>query len=71
MTVFYYCKIPNCDQNNSLTTQRKFLFLHYLKHLRRDLNNTTKELGIIENPYHENKYSLINALVDNSKVEGV
>jgi hypothetical protein len=34
------------------------------------LNNIAKELGIIENPYHENKYSLINALVDNSRVEG-
>ncbi len=63
---FYSCRVSSCEHNNTLTTDRKFIFNHYIKHLKRDLDNTAITLGIINKPYHENKYALINALVDHS-----
>lgn len=65
----YRCKVRSCEHNNTLTTDRKFIFNHYIKHLRRDLDNTVIELKIIEKPYRENKFSLINSLINSSNTK--
>ena len=66
MTSWYSCSIRTCTYNNQRTNNRKFIFGHYLKHLRRELNDVAKELNI-SNPYFENRYSLINHIINNSK----
>ena len=45
------------------------MFRHYLKHLRRDINDIAMKLGISD-PYSENRYSLINEIIDVTKSEG-
>ena len=62
----YSCKIKNCNHRDSITTNRQFIFGHYLKHLRRELNEAAKDMDI-SNPYFENRYSLINHIINNSK----
>jgi len=57
-----YCRVRNCSESDIITYDTRFLFVHLCKHLRTDLNDTAKELGI-PNPYFENKYSLINAII--------
>ena len=48
------------------TADKKFIFSHYTKHLRTDLNETALYLGIV-NPYFENRYSLINEIIHRTK----
>ena len=66
MSDWYWCRIKNCTYKNKITTSRRFIFGHYLKHLRRELNDLAKELEI-SNPYFENRYSLINYIINTSK----
>jgi hypothetical protein len=66
--VVYRCVI--C-QDGIITTVRQFLFKHYLKHLRRDLNDKAIQLGITNKPNNENKFSLINLLITYSILKGV
>ena len=63
------CLIKGCHGRNVSTDDRKFLIQHYRQHFRRDLNNIAIELGIHEKPYTENRFSLVNALIDHSIVE--
>jgi hypothetical protein len=63
---FYTCMIRNCTYRDKITTNRKFIFGHYLKHLRQELNEVAKDLNI-SSPYFENRYSLINSIINNSK----
>ena len=65
----YICKI--CNRDDIITDEKKFIFLHYTRHLRRDLNNTAIRLGITNKPDNENKYSLINSLITYSILHGV
>jgi len=65
---FYICKIKTCVHNNIVTADRKFIFKHYLKHLRRELNAAAIGLKI-DKPYSENRYSLINSIIDISKTQ--
>lgn len=53
-------------KSNIETNVSSFMFKHYLKHLRRDINSTAIGLGI-SNPYFENRYSLINEIIKMSK----
>ena len=64
----YACKIKSCIHNKIITTDRKFIFQHYLKHLRQELNDLAVNLKISK-PYFENRYSLINSIIDISKIE--
>jgi len=65
---FYMCKIKTCIHNNIVTADRKFIFGHYLKHLRQELNLVAIDLKIAR-PYFENRYSLINSIIDISKMQ--
>ena len=65
---FYICKIKTCIHNNIVTTDRKFIFGHYLKHLRDELNAVANDLKI-SRPCFENRYSLINSIIDISKIQ--
>ena len=65
---FYICKIKTCVNNSTITTDRKFIFGHYLKHLRQELNSVAIDLKI-SRPYFENRYSLINSIIDISKIQ--
>tara|TARA_B100000686_G_scaffold266853_1_gene281838 strand:- start:556 stop:768 length:213 start_codon:yes stop_codon:yes gene_type:complete len=58
----WVCKIKNCSESRIRTDDKKFMFSHYTKHLRTDINNLSTELGI-PNPYFENRYSLINEII--------
>jgi hypothetical protein len=62
----YNCEIKTCVHNNTSTTERKSIFGHYLKHLRQELNTVAIDLNISK-PYFENRYSLINSIIDNSR----
>ena len=62
----YICKIKTCIHNKIRTTDRKFIFQHYLKHLRQELIAVANDLKITR-PYFENRYSLINSIIDISK----
>ena len=55
-------------KSNIVTNVRSFMFRHYLKHLRRDINDIAMKLGISD-PYSENRYSLINEIIDVTKSE--
>ena len=60
------CKVESCSLSNVQTTDRKFLFRHYITHLTSELEDTALGFGI---PIHnENKYSIINLLIHFSKV---
>lgn len=65
---FYICKIKTCTHNKIITTNRKFIFQHYLKHLRHELNELAIDLKITR-PSFENRYSLINSIIDISKTQ--
>ncbi len=60
------CKIRNCSESMIKTNDKRFIFSHYTKHLRTDINNLSTELGI-PNPYFENRYSLINEIIQRTK----
>ena len=60
------CKIESCSDSNVRTTSRDFIFKHYCKHLRSDVNATANQLGIV-NPNWENRYSLINEIISKTK----
>ena len=60
------CKVRNCTDSRIRTEDKKFIFSHYTKHLRTDLNDTAIVLGI-SNPYFENRYSLINEIIHRTK----
>ena len=64
----YSCKIPNCKKSNKISQVRKFIFSHYVEHTRTEINNLADALNI-PNAYHENKYSLINAIIEKTKEE--
>ena len=61
--------ITSCIHNNTITTDRKFIFRHYLRHLRKELDDLAEGLGI-NKPYSENRFSLINTIVDTSTING-
>ena len=62
------CQVKVCQYYNTvIANDRRQIFMHYAKHLRCDINQTVKELGICKNPYFENKWSLINAIIDSGK----
>ncbi len=64
----YICKIKTCIHNNIVTMDRKFIFGHYLKHLRHELNAAGVDLKIVK-PYCESRYSLINSIIDISRIQ--
>jgi hypothetical protein len=64
----YACKIKSCVDNRIITTDRKAIFRHYLKHLRQELNELAIDLKISK-PNFENRYSLINSIIDTSKIQ--
>lgn len=65
---FYSCQIKNCAYKKTITTKKNFLFCHYLKHLRPEINEAVIRLNVISKPYHENRYALIHSLIDHSIV---
>lgn len=67
---FYICKIHTCIHKKIITTDRKFIFQHYLKHLRRELNDLAVNLKI-PRPYFENRFSLINSIIDIPKIDEI
>ena len=60
-----------CNNDELVTTEKSFLFKHYLKHLHRDICAKVIELGISNTPNRENRYSLINSLITYSMRHGV
>jgi len=60
------CKIENCSDSKIRTENRDFIFKHYCKHLRSDINALANQLGIL-NPYWENRYSLINEIISQTR----
>jgi len=66
MTI-YSCKVFQCPSASVKTTDRIFIFRHYVTHLKEELEQTALLLSIPT--YSENKYSIINSLIPFSKVE--
>jgi hypothetical protein len=69
--MLYSCKIINCNQSGIITTDKQSLFIHYRKHLRRDIDESVVTLGLVRRPWNESKYSLIDCLILNSVVKVV
>ena len=63
---FYRCKVSNCQKNNVASQVRSFIFTHYLKHTRQQINSLASALNI-PNAYHENRYTLINEIIEKTK----
>ena len=60
------CKVESCALSHVQTTDRKFLFRHYMTHLTSQLEDAALDFGI--SIHNENKYSIINSLIHFSKV---
>ncbi len=65
--ILYQCIVPECFCSKVVSTERKQVFRHYLTHLVVDLEYTAHKLGI-ELVFGENRFSIINALIEFSKV---
>ncbi len=65
--ILYTCRVPNCFGSKVVSTEKRMIFRHYLTHLKSDLENTAYDLGILT--YNENRYSIINALIEVSGVK--
>ena len=60
-----------CNNDEIVTTERSFLFKHYLKHLFRDVCSKALDLGISNYPNRENRYAIIHSLITYSIRHGV
>jgi len=65
--IIYSCKVFQCPSAAVKTTDRVFIFRHYITHLKEELEQTAISFSIPT--YYENKYSIINSLIPFSKVE--
>ena len=62
----YHCVIPQCPYSKIVSTERKAVFRHYLTHLISDLEDAVSRFRIVT--FHDNRLSLINVLIEFSKV---
>ena len=62
--ICYPCKVRNCPKSHIWTNERRFAFKHLMTHPRRELELTAIELGISDRPEYDNRYTLINAILD-------
>ena len=62
----YHCIVHECFGNKVVSTEKKAIFRHYLTHLISDLEDALSRLGIVT--FHDNRYSIINALIEFSEV---
>jgi|SaaInlStandDraft_5_1057022.scaffolds.fasta_scaffold386894_2 hypothetical protein len=60
--MFYPCKIKTCKGYNKINLVESFLYKHYLKHTRVEINSLADSMGI-KNAYHENRFTLINEII--------
>jgi len=65
MTV-YSCKVFQCPNAAIKTTDRVFIFRHYITHFKEELEQAAISFDIPT--YYENKYSIINSLIPFSKI---
>ena len=61
----YSCAVNQCIKGKQITVDRQFLFKHYITHLKHELVRTAFEIGVPD-PRFENKYTLINSIIDYS-----
>lgn len=59
----YRCAVSSCRYKKQITLDRQLIFRHYLTHLKQDVVSAAAEIGIV-NPNFENRYSLINLIID-------
>jgi len=64
--ILYHCEIYECPSSEVVSTERKAIFRHYLTHLVSDLEDALSRFKIVT--FHDNRFSLINALIEFSKV---